>query len=82
MIHGRRRPIREEVRSENAPAYGLKSIAATAPRPLTQASAGTDPVITGEQGRDLLAFSQAAQRSAAEGVRTEVTPGPPPPATT
>ncbi|MCU0277349.1 MAG: Gfo/Idh/MocA family oxidoreductase [Candidatus Nanopelagicales bacterium] len=42
---------------------------------------GTDPVITGEQGRDLLAFSLAAQRSAAEGVRVEVAPGPPPPAT-
>lgn len=42
---------------------------------------GHEPVITGEQGRDLLAFSLAAQRSAAEGARVEMPPGPPPAAT-
>jgi len=42
---------------------------------------GGEPVLTGEQGRDLLAFSLAAQRSAAEGGRVEVHPGPPPPPT-
>jgi predicted dehydrogenase len=43
---------------------------------------GKEPVITGEQGRDLLAFSLAAQRSAAQGVRVEMAAAPPPPATT
>lgn len=43
---------------------------------------GADPVITGRQGRDLLAFSLAAQRSAGSGQRVAVEPGPPPPATT
>lgn len=42
---------------------------------------GTDPVVTGTQGRDLLAFALAAQRSAEEGMRVEITSGPPPPAT-
>ena len=42
-IHGRRRPNREYVRSENAPDSGLKTMAATAPRPLTQASAASLP---------------------------------------
>jgi predicted dehydrogenase len=43
---------------------------------------GAAPVITGEQGRDLLAFSLAAQQSARTGERVAVEPGPPPPATT
>lgn len=42
---------------------------------------GHDPVVTGEQGRDLLGFALAAQRSAAEGARVEMRPGPPPAAT-
>ncbi len=39
---------------------------------------GTDPVITGAQGRDLLGFSLAAQTSAATGQRVQIQPGPPP----
>lgn len=42
---------------------------------------GGDPVLTGEQGRDLLAFSLAAQRSASEGARVDVSPAPPPAST-
>lgn len=42
---------------------------------------GGDPILTGEQGRDLLAFALAAQRSAASGERVPVKPGPPPPQT-
>ncbi len=42
---------------------------------------GTPPVLTGEQGRDLLAFSLAAQRSARESGRVDLAPAPPPPAT-
>ncbi len=44
--------------------------------------AGTAPVLTGEQGRDLLGFSLAAQQSAAQGSRVELPAGPPPASTT
>jgi predicted dehydrogenase len=42
---------------------------------------GGDPVLTGEQGRDLLAYSLAAIRSSAEGTPQALQPGPPPPTT-
>ncbi|MEI6624376.1 MAG: Gfo/Idh/MocA family oxidoreductase [Actinomycetes bacterium] len=42
---------------------------------------GGEPVLTGEQGRDMLAFSLTALRSAAEGTRQTMTPAPPPPQT-
>ncbi|MFN8125177.1 MAG: Gfo/Idh/MocA family oxidoreductase [Candidatus Nanopelagicales bacterium] len=42
---------------------------------------GTPPVLTGEQGRDLLDFSLAALRSQESGGRVEIAPQPPPPPT-
>ncbi|MGV1037723.1 MAG: Gfo/Idh/MocA family protein [Candidatus Nanopelagicales bacterium] len=43
---------------------------------------GGDPVLSGTQGRDLLAFSLAAQHSATHQSRQPLPPSPPPPPTT
>lgn len=42
---------------------------------------GGDPIITGQEGRDILAFALAAIQSSAQGAPVALDPAPPPPQT-